>query len=103
MFIRVVSSDAFDGSYWTPKYWAGEVLNLVSEAAGISSTIESVRKDTGGFYSVVVVQDTEQRVSSTNFSSDLCDVTVASQTVGVSRGCVCVLHIILGRNPRQIT
>ena len=84
MEISVVrSANTLDGSDRTPEHWAGEVLNLVSEAAVISLTIESERKETGGFYSVVVVQDTEQWVSSTNFSSDLRDVTIASETCRV--------------------
>ena len=102
MQISVVSADTLDGSDGTPEHGTGEVFNLVSEAAVIGSSIESERKETGGFYSVVVVQDTEQWVSSTNFSSDLRDVTIASEAgrVRVSRGSV--LHIVLGCHPGQV-
>ena len=50
MLISVVSANALDSSDGTPEDWAGEVFNLVSEAAVVASTIESEGKQTRSFY-----------------------------------------------------
>ena len=101
MQIRVISADTLDGSDGTPEHGAGEVFNLVSEAAVVAPTIETERKQTGGFFAFGEVQETENRVCSANFSSDLRDVTIAGKTdrTRVSRGCV--VHVVLGCNPGE--
>ena len=99
MQIRVVSANTLDGPDGTPEHGAGEVFNLISEAAVITPTIETEGKQTGGLYAFIEVQQTEKWASSTHFSSDLRDVTIASKTVRVrvSRGRV--VHVVLGSYP----
>ena len=102
MLIRVVGAEALDSSDGTSKYRSSELFNLITGAAVESLTIESEREYATSFYAIRKIQIAEKGVSSTNFSSDLRDVTIASKTLGVRGSGGCVLHIILVRNPWQI-
>ena len=65
----------------------GEVGDLVHDAGVVTQSVDSEGKQTGGFYAIKAVPLIIEWVCPADLSSDLSDVTIASETgrVRVSR------------------
>ena len=86
MIISVVSSirsGTLHRSNWTPEDGSGKLGEFVHDAAGVSLSIESEGKQTGGFYAILPVVFTIEGVCPTNLCSDIINVSIASETGGV--------------------
>ena len=90
MFVSVVSSirpRTFHRPYRTAEDGPGKLLNLVHYAGSVVLSIQSEGKDAGSFNAIILVIPTIEGVCPADLSSDLIDVSIASETgrVRVSR------------------
>ena len=96
------SSSTLHRSYRTPEERPGEVLYLVHKASGLTLSVESEGKQTGGLYAVVYVRPTRPKVCPADLGSDLSDVALASETGRVRLSSWSVLHVVLSCHPGQV-
>ena len=104
MSVGVVSSirsSTLQCSYRTPEDRPGEVGELVHDAAGVTLSVESEGKQTGGLYAVSIVHPTFI-IGPADLSSDLSDVTLPSETGRVRLSSWSVVHVVLSCHPGQI-
>ena len=101
MFVSVVSSIRSSTLHCpdrTAEDGPGEVGELVHDAGVVTHSVESERKQTGGFYAIINVLISEW-VCPADLCSDLSDVSIASETGRVRVCRWSVVHVVLSCHP----
>ena len=86
----------------TAEHGPGQVGERVHDAFGVSLSVESEGKQTGGLYAILTVSYISEGVCPADLCSDLSDVAIASETGRVRVSRWCVVHVVLSCYPGQI-